>query len=321
VFLAGPYKGSQLSLVTSIPAVAGPYDLGNVTVRAAIAVDRVTAQVTAVSDPFPTIFGGVPVRLRSALISLDRPNFTLNPTNCDPFSVDSRLFGSEGAEVVRESHFQVANCNVLPYHPQLGIKLTGGVNRLGHPAIHATLGTVQGEANSHRVSVTLPRGELLDNSHIKTICTRPQFAQEACPSGSMIGTAEATTPLLDQPLKGFAYLRSSSHKLPDLVVDLRGQIHIEAAARVDSVDSRLRTTFETIPDVPIGTFTLDLNGGQKGLVQNSKSLCPEKKQATARMTGQSGTTITEKVPLQTSCGSQQRHRRHSGHAQRRGAAK
>jgi hypothetical protein len=309
VFLAGPYKGAPLSLVTSVPAVSGPYDLGEVAVRIAVHVNPATAQVTAVSDPLPSIIGGIPLRIRSTLINLDRPGFTLNPTNCSPFSVESVISGSEGATADVATPFQVANCGVLPYAPKLRLHLTGGVQRRGHPAIHAVLTAAPGEANTHDVSVTLPSDELLDNSHLKTICTRVAFADRACPTGSLIGEAEATTPLLGQPLRGGVYLRASSRRLPDLVVDLRGQIDIELAGRVDSVAGRLRVTFETVPDAPVSHFAMNLLGGAKGLLVNTEGLCGVPKAATASMTGQNGTSLTSKPRLNPACGSsgQKRH--------------
>jgi hypothetical protein len=166
-----------------------------------------------------------------------------------------------------------------------------------------------GEANTHDVSVTLPSDELLDNSHLKTICTRVAFADRACPTGSLIGEAEATTPLLGQPLRGGVYLRASSRRLPDLVVDLRGQIDIELAGRVDSVAGRLRVTFETVPDAPVSHFAMNLLGGAKGLLVNTEGLCGVPKAATASMTGQNGTSLTSKPRLNPACGSsgQKRH--------------
>jgi hypothetical protein len=310
VYLAGPYKGAPLSFLVVFPAVSGPYDLGTVAVRAAIDVDPTNAQVTAVSDPLPQILGGVPLRTRFIRVDLDRESFVINPTNCDPFSVDAMVTGDEGAVASLENHFQTANCDRLAYAPSLRLRLTGGLERRGHPAIHAKLTAGSGEANSRVISVTLPKGELLDNAHIGTICTRADFAKETCPAGSLIGQAEASTPLLDQPLKGNVYLRSSSNKLPDIAVDLKGQVDFVATARIDSVRGRLRTTFETVPDVPLGTVTLDLVGGSKGLINNSESLCGTSKSATARMTGQNGAVIRKRIKLQADCGAKSRNKRH-----------
>jgi hypothetical protein len=317
VYLAGPYKGAPLSLVVSVPAVSGPYDLGTVAVRVAVSVNPVTAQVSATSDPLPQILDGIPLRVRSVLVNLNRPDFAVNPTNCAEFDVGATLTGNEGGTASPSAHYQAANCSDLPYRPKMGLTLSGGVNRRGHPAIHADLTAVRGEANSRSVSVTLPKGELLDNSHIGTVCTRVDFAKNSCPSASLVGRVEVTTPLLDQPLAGNVYLRSSQHDLPDLALDLEGQINVEAIGMVDSVKGRLRTTFEDIPDVPISRISFDLAGGVKGLLQNTTSLCKGVKKATVRLAGQNGArrSIEVKLEAAAACGANARARskRHAKH--------
>jgi hypothetical protein len=312
VYLAGPYKGAPLSLVVAVPAVSGPYDLGNVVVRSAIFVDPVTARVTTVSDSIPQILEGIPLRIRSILVDLDRPGFTLNPTDCSPFSVDTTAFGSEGAQSVASNHFQVANCANLDFGPKLALKLTGSTKRRGHPALRAILRTGAGEANLARTEVVMPKNELLDNSHIRTVCTRVQFASDSCPADSIYGSATAESPLLDAPLSGPVYLRSSSHKLPDLVADLHGQIDLEVSGQIDSVNGgALRARFETIPDAPVSKFVLDMRGGSKGLLQNSRPLCKANRKASVELSGQNGMKSDRQVPLQAACGSKtSRHKRH-----------
>jgi hypothetical protein len=318
VYLAGPYQGAPLSLVVVIPAVSGPFDLGNVTVRAALHVDPVTAQVRAVSDPFPQILDGIPLRARFLGVLLDRPDFVINPTNCDPFAVRSDVYGDGGGFKQLSSHFQVANCTDLPFGPKLGLRLRGATKRRGHPAIRAVLGAGAGDANIKRVQVTLPKGQLLDNSHIETVCTRPDFAAEACPVGSMVGQAEAVTPLLAEPLTGSVHLRSSSNRLPDLVIDLEGQVDVELAGRVDSVNGRLRTTFEGVPDVPVSRFVLNLVGGRKGLVINSEGLCGRAKRAKVVMVGQNGVRRVRNPKVRTGCGSRSSSKRKRQNQRRAG---
>jgi hypothetical protein len=310
VYLAGPYKGAPVSLVVVVPAVAGPYDLGNVVVRAATYVDPVTTQVTTVSDPLPQILDGVSLRLRTVQVNLDRPDFALNPTNCDPFSLNTTLTGDEGGQATPSAFYQVANCASLGFSPRLSLKLTGGVKRRGHPAIHAVLTAGPGEANIQSVKVTLPVGELLDNTHLGTVCTHVDLVAKSCPAGSLIGNAEVVTPLLDQPLRGPVFLGASQHKLPDIVADLEGQIDIRLAGQVSAVNGAYRASFESLPDAPIETVKLNLAGGSKGLLQNSESLCFGVKRATVRMTGQNGAELATKTKLDTSCSSNSRRRRH-----------
>ncbi len=301
VYLAGPYKGAPLSLAIVTPALSGPYDLGNVVVRVALDVNSETAQVTAVSDPLPRILEGIPLRLRSFQLDMDRPGFTLNPTSCEPFAVQATIAGNEGAVAIPSNYFQVGNCRALKYEPKLSLTLSGGLARRGHPAIRAVLTARPGEANTSRVSVALPPGQLLDNSHINTICTRVQFAADACPAGSLLGTAEAKTPLLDQPLEGNAYLRSGPNKLPDIAIDLRGQIDIVLVGKIDTVKGALRTTFQTVPDAPVERFQLNLAGGKKGLIQNSQNVCGRDLRAAVKMVGQNGAHRNTNQLLETTC--------------------
>ena len=86
MYLAGPFKGAPLSVVAVTPALAGPYDYGTVVVRVAIDVDPTDAHVIAVSDTVPSIIGGIPIRMRSIQVNIDKPNFMINPTNCAPNS-------------------------------------------------------------------------------------------------------------------------------------------------------------------------------------------------------------------------------------------
>jgi hypothetical protein len=321
VYLAGPYKGAPLSLAVITPAVSGPYDLGNVVIRAALRVNPETAQVTAVSDPLPQILEGIPLRLRSIRIELNRPNFTLNPTNCDPFSVNAQITGDQGAQANLSSPFQVANCGTLPFAPNLALRFSGSMKRAANPALTATLTYPGGPgyANLAAVQVTLPNTELLDNAHIRNPCTRVQFAANACPASSVIGFARAETPLLEKPLEGPVYLRSSSHKLPDMVAALKGQIDLELDGRIDSVHQRLRTTFETIPDAPVSKFTLSLDGAKKGLLSNSANLCTAPQRINVKMVGQNGKTTNANPLLTTPCHEKhgKKHKAHRAHTNRR----
>jgi hypothetical protein len=316
VYLAGPYRGAPLSLAVVTPAVSGPYDLGNVVVRAALHIDPTDAHITAVSDPLPHILEGIPLRLRSVRINLDRPNFAINPTNCDPFTVNASLTGDQGAVASLSEHFQVANCASLSFAPKLALSFTGGTKRTQNPAIHALLTAKPGEARIASTAVTLPPTELVDNAHIGNLCTRVQFAEgstpgERCPPGSRIGFARAVTPLLEKPIEGPVYLRSNGgeRKLPDVVAALNGQIDIALDGHLDTVHGGLRTTFETVPDAPVTKFTLRLDGGNKGLLENSKNLCKAPRRVVEKIGGQNGMRADQNPVLQTPCGL--RHKRHS----------
>jgi hypothetical protein len=321
VYLAGPYKGAPLSVVAITPALAGPFDLGVVVVRSALHVDPTNAQITAVTDPLPEYLKGVALRIRDVRIDLDRSDWALNPTSCDASSVNVAAHGNSGAAANLSSRFQVGNCAALAFHPKLTATLKGGTKRNDNPALVANLTYPPGAgyANTAFAQVTLPHSEFLDQEHIRTVCTRVQFAASACPAGAIYGHAEATSPLLDQPLGGDVYLRSSSNKLPDLVAVLKGPasqpIEIDLDGRIDSVKGGIRTTFESVPDAPVSKFTLRMQGGKRGLLVNSRNLCAgAAAKMTVRLIGQNNKRSDRFPPLGNQCAKQ--HKKPKKHAKK-----
>ncbi|HET9198564.1 MAG TPA: hypothetical protein VFN92_09970 [Solirubrobacterales bacterium] len=308
-YLAGPYKGAPYSMVVKVPAQAGPFDLGTVAVRNALNVDPTTAQVTAVSDPLPQILQGIPIAYRDLRVEVNRPEFTLNPTSCKAMAVTSVLTSSSGQSATPQSPFQASACGELGFGPSLKLSLKGKMNRTGNPALKAVLKAPGGDANIAKTAVTLPKAMFIDNSHINNPCTRVQFNAGACPAGSVLGTATAYTPLLDQPLSGPVYFRSNGgeRELPDLVADLNGQIHVTLVGFIDSVKTgketaRVRTRFLGVPDAPVSKFVLKLSGGRKGLIENSKGLCSFVPKAKVQMTGQNGKARNSNLKIGTDCG-------------------
>jgi hypothetical protein len=308
VYLSGPYKGAPVSGVAIVPAVAGPFDLGTIVTRAPAYVNPKTAELHLVTDKLPLIFKGVPVRVRDIQVHLDREHFILNPTNCDPFALSGTLFSSEGKSKPGGSRFQAAECASLGFRPRLSTRLFGGTHRGAHPRFRGTYVARGGDANAASAVVALPRSEFLDQSHIRTVCTRVQFAADACPAGSIYGHAEATTPLLDETLSGPVYLRSSDHKLPDLVADLHGIVDVEVAARVDSIHGGIRASFEQIPDAPVERFTISMQGGKKGLLVNSRNICAHPYALNAELGAQNGKVATLRPKMQAACAKRGRAR-------------
>jgi hypothetical protein len=292
-YLAGPYKGAPVSMVVITPAVAGPFDLGTVVIRNPLYINPVTTQVSVKSDPIPTILEGIPLDVRTIEVTISRDRFTLNPTSCEPMAI-----GATAAGLVTEApltqRFQVGECEELAFKPGLKLRLHGGTKRGAYQGMTATVTYPEGGgyANIARAAVTLPHSAFLAQEHIRTVCTRVQFAAKQCPPGSIYGRATAVTPLLDQPIGGPVYLRSSSNPLPDLVAALRGPDHqpieVELAGRTDSVHGGIRNTFDLVPDAPVSKFTLELLGGKKGLIVNSRDLCKGTQRATVRLNAQNG---------------------------------
>ncbi|MGN6664045.1 MAG: hypothetical protein ACTHK6_07585 [Solirubrobacterales bacterium] len=309
VFLSGPYHGAPLSLSVVTPATAGPFDLGTVVVRVALFVDPETAQIHAVSDPFPHVFGGSLLDVRSVDLALDKPDFTLNPTSCEPLATTGALVGG-GADPNDPATFsafpvsvpfQTTDCGALEFRPKLLTKLIGGrkaMRRSGHPAFQAVLTAREGDANISRAALTLPHSLILDQAHIGTICTRVQLAAAQCPARSVYGFARAQSPLLEDELAGPVYLVSSEHELPDLLADLHGQVNIRLRGVISSAKARLKTVFSNVPDVPVSKFVLNMKGGKKGLLVDSRDLCIHRNVSFLNFEAQNGKRLkVKRLPL------------------------
>ncbi len=316
-YLAGPYKGAPLSMATITPAVAGPFDLGTVVVRVALNVNPETAQINAVSDTIPDVFGGVKLDIRAIDVDVNRDKFMLNPTNCAAGATSGTINGG-GADPTNpaawssyavSAAYQASECSKLAFKPKLFTRLYGPVKRAKNPRIRAILEARGGDANISRTALTLPHSVFLDQSHIRTVCTRVQLAAKACPKGSVYGQAEAKTPLLDNKLKGPVYLVSSNDKLPNLVADLRGQVNIQLRGVISSKRGGIKTVFPTVPDVPVKKFILNMKGGKKSLLVNSTNLCQRKQSSVLNIKAQNGKKVkNNKLPLKVNaCGGKKKN--------------
>lgn len=307
-YLAGPYRGAPLSLLVAVPALAGPFDLGTVAVRAAVRVDPVTGQLSVTSDPLPQILGGVPLAIRSLSLSLDRPGFTHNPTSCEPMAIAGAATSTLGQVTPLATRFQLGECAKLGFEPRLGLRFGGATGRNGHPTVTATVRPRSGDANLRGAALLLPRGVYLDQSHIRGVCTRAELGAGRCPPDSVYGHLKAWTPLLDRPLEGDLYLREGPHRLPDLAADLDGQVHLVLGGRLTTPHARVRASFDALPDLPFSRLALTLRGGRRGLLVDSESVCSHRLRADAAFAGQNGRSFGSRPWVTAGCGAAKRQR-------------
>jgi hypothetical protein len=317
MYLSGPFKGAPLSLVAITPALAGPYDYGTVVIRVALNVDPLTAQVNAVSETVPSIIGGIPIRMRSIQVNIDREHFTINPTNCTPTTVDTQGIGDQGTVTDFSSYFDAVNCLTLPFKPTMTVRQLGGrkqARRSANPSIAFDLNTRAGDANIKSLSVTLSTAFEIDQEHLGNICTEKELVATQCAGRQQIGEATTTTPLLDQPLSGPVYAVSGSGGLPRLAFLLNGQVDLLPRADTKTVkDGRLSTTVPVVPDAPIGHFHLVISGGKQGYLANTRNLCRQTPVVKITFAAQNGKARSESLKVKTPCGkSTTRHKRHRG---------
>ena len=315
VSLTGPYKGAPFGLSAAVRVIAGPFDLGMVVVRQSIFVDPIDAHITVVSDPLPVIVKGVPVRLRSIAVDVNRPGFTLNPTSCGPKQIKATMVSTTGAIHQVTQPFQVGDCQALPLRPRLKLSLTGRkqLHDGGHPGVRAVLTQGAGQANLKAVRVKLPLSLALDPERAQSddLCEFEAGKRVDCPASSIIGHARAITPVLNRPLEGPVYFVKNVRihprtgrqirTLPTLLIPLKGEVDIHLRAATDVARNKLVNTFGTVPDAPVSRFELTLNGGKRGILVVNGNPCRRDRVADALMDGQNGKRADRAVKIGMPC--------------------
>jgi hypothetical protein len=313
VYLTGSYNGAPYGLSFVVPADAGPLNLGTVVVRAAVNVDPSTAALTVTSEPLPQILQGVPLHIRAVNVTLDRERFIFNPTNCAPLSIQATMTSALGASSQVSSHFQVTNCAALSFHPQFSVTTSGHASRSAGASLDAKLiesgaggqpilATNGGQANIARVKVELPKALPSRLTTLQKACTARTFEENPahCPAASLVGYAQASTPLLPVGLTGPAYFVShGGESFPSLIVVLQGY-----GVRVDLVGTTFiskqgitSSTFAAVPDVPVTSFELYLPEGPYSALAANGSLCKKTLKMPTEMVAQNGIVIHQSTPI------------------------
>jgi hypothetical protein len=317
VYITGPYEGAPFGLSIVNPAKAGPYDLEKeapcdcVLVRAKIAVDPITAALTVTSDnsgPYkiPTILKGIPLQIQHVNVTINRPGFTFNPTDCNPMAITGSLDSTEGASDALSVPFQATNCAVLGFKPQFSVSTAGRTSRANGASLHVKLvypkAPFGSQANIRSVKVDLPKQLPSRLTTLQKACPDSTFNANpaGCSAASRIGTAKAITPLIPVPLAGPAYFVShGGAKFPELVIVLSGygvtiQLHSETFINKAGITS---STFHTIPDAPVGTFELTLPQGKYSALAANGNLCKSSLRMPTAFTAQNGMTIKQSTPI------------------------
>jgi hypothetical protein len=272
VYLTGPYGGQPFGLSFVVPAVAGPFNLGTVVVRASIAVNPTTSALTITSNPLPTMLRGVPLDIKTVNVTVNRPGFMFNPTNCGAQTIGATITSSQGASAPVSSPFQAVNCATLPFKPVLSVSTAGRASKAGGASLDVRISSKGGpgvageEANIRSVKVDLPIKLVSRLTTLQKACLAKVFEADpaACPKESDVGSASATTPVLTHPLAGPAYLVShGGAAFPDLEIVLQGEgITLILDGKTDIKKGVTSSTFRTVPDAPISSFELKLPTGK-----------------------------------------------------------
>jgi hypothetical protein len=282
VFLTEKYQGAPFGLSIVNPANAGPFHLGKVIVRAKIEVDPHTAQLTITTGAIPHILDGIPLQIKHVNVTIDRPGFTFNPTNCNPMSITGSIGSTEGTTSPVSVPFQVTNCGALKFAPKFQVSTSGKTSKANGASLTAKLSYPKvpfgSQAEIARVKVDLPKQLPSRLTTLQKACTNAQFELNPanCPKESKIGYATVTTPLLPVPLQGPAiFVSHGGEAFPSLTMVLQGY-----GVTIDLVGTTFiskkgitSTTFKTVPDTPFNTFELKLPQGKFSALGSNKNLC------------------------------------------------
>jgi hypothetical protein len=298
IYLTGPYNGGPFGVAVVVPAVAGPFNLGDVVVRGSIRVNPTTGQATVVSDPFPQFVNntGIPTDVRRVDVNVDRPGFTLNPTNCSPLSVTAKLTSTQGASANVSSRFQASECRSLAFHPAFTASTQGKTSRREGASLTVKVAFKAGQANIAKVKVSLPKALPSRLDTLKLACRDAVFDANpaACPAASRVGAAVAKTPILTSALTGPAYIVShGGAAFPDLEMVLQGEgVTLILDGKTDIKNNVTTSTFDTVPDVPVSNFELRLPEGVHSVLgAPGGNLCGKALAMPTTLTGQNGAVL------------------------------
>jgi len=311
IYLTGPYAGAPFGLSIVVPAIAGPFDLGDVVVRTRIEVDPHTAQLTIASgvggEGIPSILQGVPLDIRTVEITLDRAGFSFNPTSCAPLAVTGTLFSASGTSVAVSNPFAAVNCAKLPFKPKLSALTHARTSRANGAYLHVKIVSGPGQANIGKLKLDLPKQLSARLTTLQQACTAATFEANPanCPAASDVGTATVVTPVLSRPLIGSVHLVSHGvAAFPDLEIVLRGGgITLELDGETSIRKGVTSESFRSLPDVPLSTFDLVLADGPHSLLganlpaKAKGRMCRQSLAMPVAITGQNGAEIHEKVRI------------------------
>jgi hypothetical protein len=290
-----------------VPAVAGPFSLGNVVVRATISVEPYTGRVV-VTSVLPTIWKGIPLRLRRMSIEVSRQSFLLNPTSCGLLATESALSGftpGSGAAVGASiaTPFSVTECTALPFHPSLTASTGAKTSKTNGASLEVKVTQPSGEANIRQVVTTLPSQLPSRLTTLQGACPAATFEVAvppgACPEGSLVGTATAVTPALPGTLTGPIYIVShGGAAFPDVDAILRGDgVTVILVGHTNIVNGITTTSFESLPDAPVSSVTLSFPTGPHSILGAVANLCTSNLTMPTTIVAQNGTKITQSTKI------------------------
>jgi hypothetical protein len=309
-FLTGPYRDAPFGMALVFRAIAGPFDLGTVVIRSTLRIDPRSGQVTVETDRLPRIVNGVPLRIQTVALDIDRPGFLTNPTSCAPTSVAARLDSVGGAVARLESRFAVGGCRSLRFRPKVSMTLVDRPELRvdGHPGLRMKLSSSTRGANLRDLSFELPALLKPSVTGPTAICSRTQLADERCPAASAVGKVSARTPVLSKPLRGAIYsVQPPGGGIPDVWAVMRSTgVSVRFRMRNELEGGRLRGQLVGLPDIPLAGIAMTFASGKRGMFSLDRVPCvggrARRMTTQTRLTAHSGAARRAAVPVRVGPG-------------------
>lgn len=188
-----------------------------------------------------------------------------------------------------------------PFAPRASLTAIGPTARTTKPEVVLRVEARPGDAPIRSANVTLPAAFLVDQGALAVFCSESELREKACAGRKRLGAARAVSPAYDAPLTGPVYAVTGSGGLPRLAFVLGGPADLLLRGRIAVRGTRLRAGVEDVPDTPLSTFVLRIDGGPSGYLIVSRDLCAGDPTANVSFTGQSDETFRQTIPLRADC--------------------
>jgi hypothetical protein len=289
VYITEKYEGAPFGLSIVNPVKAGPFDLEHdtsnpaqepacdcIVVRAKIEVNPETAELTVATDPsgphaIPRAIDDIPVQIKKVNVTVNRPEFTFNPTDCNPLSVAGTGFGAEGGSALLSDRLQVTNCDALKFTPTLSVTAGGKASKRTGTSLKFKVAYPKDALGKQswfsEAKFDIPKQLPVRLETIQQACLASVFETDraSCPAHSIIGHAVVHTPVLPVPLEGPVYFVSfGGAKFPSAVLVLKGDnvtIELHGSTFISQKTGVTSATFASTPDVPFESIEVTLPSG------------------------------------------------------------
>lgn len=300
MYLVEREAGAVAGAAIVVRAKLGELDLGDVVVPARIDLRPTDAGLTLITSA-PTRFKNLALLLRSIKVTLDREGFPLNPTACGPLRGTAEFGADTGATATANADVTYTGCAAKAFQPTIKAEFLGAVKEGERPTVRVQMSTRKGDTNLRSVNVLLPDGASAWTPNINgRKCSNSAFIAGTCPATAKVGSVSATVAITPDKLTGdVLFVDIPGETLPGIGMSFTGRYsqRVLSRVKVDRASGRLLTAFEAIPDLPLTSLDLTIDGGARGPIQFSDEVCKSASSWDASLTGQGGQTSKVKIPF------------------------